>query len=95
MEPSIGNLAALMKTKTVTLSILLALFGALAVPAVVADESGTKEKKPSKTTLKRYDKDKDGVLNAEEQAAHEAAKAKAKEKRDAKKKAKEAAAEAN
>lgn len=83
-----------MKTKYVTLSILLALFGALAVPAVVADESGTKEKKPSKTALKKYDKDKDGALNAEEQAAQDADKAKAKEKREAKKKEKEAAAAA-
>lgn len=73
---------------------MFALSSALAVPAVWADESGAKEKKVSKTTLKRYDKDKDGTLSAEEEAKWVADKEKAKEKRAEKKKAKEAAAAA-
>lgn len=82
-----------MKTRTYLITLLLALFGALAVPAAMADEAETKEKKPSKTTLKRFDKDKDGVLNEQETAAWEADKQKQKEKRAEKKKEKEAAAE--
>lgn len=79
-----------MKTKTFITLILLALAGAMAVPAVHAQDDA-KEKKPSKTTLKRYDKDKDGVLNAEEEAAWNADKEKAKAKRAEKKHAKEQA----
>ena len=81
-----------MKSKLVIATVVFALSSALAVPAVWADESGAKEKKISKTTLKRYDKDKDGMLNAEEEAKWVADKQKAKEKRAEKKKAKEAAA---
>ena len=49
-----------MKTKFMIAMVMFALSSALTVPAVWADESGAKEKKYSKTTLKRYDKDKDG-----------------------------------
>ncbi len=84
-----------MKTRKLIITFLLALFSALAVPTAMADEEGKKEKQPSKTTLKRFDKDKDGMLNEAETAAWEADKQKQKEKRAEKKKAKEAAAEAS
>ncbi len=77
-----------MKNKSFIVMILLALLSVAAVPVVSASEDGN-EKKPSKTTLKRYDKDKDGVLNAEEEAAWNADKEKAKAKRAEKKHAKE------
>jgi hypothetical protein len=82
-----------MKNKFMIATVMFALSSALTVPAVWADESGAKEKKEfSKTTLKRYDKDKDGTLNAEEEAKWVADKEKAKMKRAEKKKAKEGAA---
>jgi hypothetical protein len=85
-----------MKTRKLIIPFLLTCFSVLAVPAVLADEGAKKDKPPSKTTLKRFDKDKDGVLNEAETAAWEADKQKQKEKRAEKKKAKEAeAAEAS
>ena len=85
------NLLPAMKTKTFIVTILLALSGALAVPAIRADEA-TKEKKPSKKVLEKYDKNHTGVLDPDEEAAWKADKAKAKEEREARKKAKEDAA---
>lgn len=78
--------------KKLAMIILFALSSALAAPAVWAEDSGAKEKEYSKTTLKRFDKDKDGTLNAEEEAAWNADKEKQKMKRAEKKKAKEAGA---
>jgi hypothetical protein len=78
-----------MKTKRFIVTILLALIGAMAVPAVQAEDSAP-EKKPSKTALKKYDADKDGKLSADEEAAMKADKGKAKAERKAKKEAKEA-----
>ncbi len=60
--------------------ILLALVGALAVPAVMAEES-VPVKKVSKKTLEKYDTDKDGKLSAAEEAAMKADKAKARAER--------------
>lgn len=91
MAPDLCNIPAAMKSKCFILTLLLALCGAFAVPAM-ADDTAKEPKAPSKTALKKYDKDKDGMLNAEEQAAQDADKAKDKEKRAEKKKAKEQAA---
>jgi len=85
-----------MKTKRFLVTCLLALAGAVAVPVVHADDSAPeKEKKVSKTALKKYDTDKDGKLSPEEEAAMKAAKEKAKAERKAKKEAKEAAQSEN
>jgi hypothetical protein len=82
--------ALVMKNKSFIFILLLALTGAMAVPTFAAENDG-KVKKPSKTTLKRFDKDKDGVLNEEEEAAWNADKEKARQKRAEKKRAKEQA----
>jgi hypothetical protein len=79
-----------MKNKTFIITVMLALSGMVAVPAVSA-QNESHEKKPSKTTLKRYDKNKDGVLSPEEEAEWKADKEKAKAKRAEKKHAKEKA----
>ena len=85
-----------MKTKWFLVTGLLALASAVAVPVVHADDSAPeKEKKVSKTALKKYDTDKDGKLSPEEEAAMKAAKEKAKAERKAKKEAKEAAQSQN
>ncbi|HWA84765.1 MAG TPA: EF-hand domain-containing protein [Opitutus sp.] len=81
-----------MKSKRLVFIILLALTGALAVPAVRADDSAQKEKPVSKRILKKYDKDGDGKLSAEEKAAWEADREKAKADRAAKQKAKKESA---
>lgn len=71
--------------KSIFVAILLALCGAVAVPAVGADEGKPKkERPPSKSALKKFDKDGDGQLNAEEKAAWEADKAEKAEKKKAK-----------
>ena len=77
-----------MKNKSFIVVSLLALISALAVPSIRAEE-GSQEKPVSKSALKRYDKDKDGKLSVEEEAAMKAAKEKAKAARKAKKEAKE------
>ena len=60
---------------------LLAL--SVTTPFVLAEDSAPKEKKPSKATLEKYDSDKDGQLNEEEQAkAKEGAKVAAKHTRE-------------
>ncbi len=73
-----------MKTKSFIAIVLLALSGALAVPSVRA-ESATHERKPSKKALEKYDADKDGKLNAEEEALMKADREKAKADRKHKK----------
>lgn len=60
---------------------LLALTGALAVPVVRADDEAAKDKPVSKQALKKYDKDGDGKLNAEEEAAMKADREKARQER--------------
>lgn len=77
-----------MKNKLFIFIPLLALSSALAVPAIRAEET-TQEKPASKTALKRYDKDKDGKLTGDEEAAMKADKEKAKAARKAKKEAKD------
>jgi hypothetical protein len=69
-----------MKHKTIVAITLLALSGALAVPAVRA-EDGAKEKPVSSRDMKKYDVDKDGKLSADEEAVRQADKEKAKAKR--------------
>jgi hypothetical protein len=69
-----------MKHKTIVVITLLALSGALAVPAVRADD-GAKEKPVSSRDMKKYDADKDGKLSPEEDAVRTADKEKAKAKR--------------
>lgn len=78
-----------MKHKTIVAITLLALSGALAVPAVRADD-GAKEKPASSRDMKKYDLDKDGKLSADEEAARKADKEKAKAEREAKKAEKKA-----
>lgn len=78
-----------MKNKSFILITLLALSSALAVPLVRA-EDGAQEKPVSKTALKRYDKDKDGKLSVDEEAAMKADREKAKAARQAKREAKAA-----
>jgi hypothetical protein len=68
-------------------TLLLALFGVLAVSTVQAAPSD-KEAKISKRTLAKYDTNKDGKLSEEEKAVWDADKAKAKLERQAKKDAK-------
>lgn len=95
-DQSVCSLRASMKTKRFLVTCLIALVGAVAVPVVHADDSApAKEKKVSKTALKKYDSDKDGKLSAEEEAAMKADKEKAKADRKAKKEAKEAAQSQN
>ena len=77
-----------MKSRTSLLIALFTLVCAVSVPPLRADESAPKEKHVSKRVLKKYDKDGDGKLNAEEEAAWKADQQKAKEERAAKKKAK-------
>lgn len=85
-----------MKTKWFLVTCLLALGSAVAVPVVHADDSAPeKEKKVSKTALKKYDSDKDGKLSADEEAAMKADREKARAERKAKKEAKEAAKSEN
>jgi len=72
---------------------LLALFGSLAVPAVLAADRKAptaKTKKISKKDLKKYDKNGNGKLEPSEKAAlkRDAAKAKKKKKKTTKKRAK-------
>ena len=78
-----------MKTKSLIVTLLLALSSVLAVPVVRAEE-GEKETKVSKKTLEKYDTNKDGKLSDEEKAAWQADKEKAKAERKAKKEAKQA-----
>ena len=74
--------------KTFISLLLLALAGVLAVPTIGAQEAA-KEKKPTKTDLKKYDTNKDGKLDADETAAMKAEKEKLKAEKKAKKDAKE------
>ncbi len=70
-----------MKTLTSLLRIALGSLALLfTVTVASAEESGAKERKPSKETLEKYDKNKDGKLDEAETAAWKAdiaAKAKA------------------
>ena len=72
--------------KTLIPTLLLALVGALAVPAIRAEEPAA-EKKPSKKTLEKYDTNKDCKLDADEMAAMKADKEKIKAEKKAKKEA--------
>jgi hypothetical protein len=81
-----------MKTKSLLVTLLLALSSVLAVSTVRAEDA-PKETKVSKKNLAKYDADKDGKLNDQEKAALQADKDKAKAERKAKKEAKDAAAE--
>ncbi len=85
-----------MKNTSFVSLILLALIGALAVPAVHAQDAAPapKEKKVSKKDLEKYDADKDGKLSPDEQAAMKADKEKMKAEKKAKKDAKKAEPEA-
>lgn len=73
--------ARVMNKRTLIAITVLALAGAFTLPAVRADDSAPKDKPVSKSALKKYDKDGDGQLNAEEEAAMKADREKAKEKR--------------
>jgi len=81
-----------MKTKSLLLASVVALFGAMiVVPSVRADDEPAAkpqhEKKIGPRILKKYDKNGDGVLDEQEKAAWEADKAKHREERKAKKEA--------
>jgi EF hand len=73
-----------MKKLPSALKLALGLLALSFTSAVVSAEDGmAKEKKPSKTSLEKYDADKDGQLSAEEQAkAKEVTKEKAKHTRE-------------
>lgn len=74
-----------MKKTSPSLKLALGLLALSLIPAVAsADDVVTKEKKPSKAALEKYDTDKDGQLSDEEKAkAKEASKEKAKHTREA------------
>ncbi len=74
-----------MKKLSPSLKLALGLLALSFIPAVLsAEDTVTKEKKPSKATLEKYDTNKDGQLSDEEKAkAKEAAKEKAKHTREA------------
>lgn len=86
-----------MKSKLLVTILVLAVAGAIAVPAAWAGDDGkgkeAKEKPVSSRDMKKYDTNKDGTLSAEEKAARDADKEKAKAERKAKKEEKKATKE--
>lgn len=75
--------------KTIVVSSLFALIGALVVPAAAAAEekmdAAARKAQREVEALKKYDVDHDGKLDPEEKAARKADRAKAKAEREAKK----------
>ena len=74
-----------MKKLPSSIKLALGLLALSFIPAVLsAEDAVTKEKKPSKAALEKYDTNRDGQLSSEEKAqAKEAAKEKAKHTREA------------